>query len=138
MYQHRASEDPEPSERVPAGQLLVPVRSGPLGHVPCFFRLPLGDRTAVAFTSELQLRAVLGPAQPWIALAEPALRALAEPLGVTTLTVDPQLVAPAPRRLAGAHAFRSPSPCERRTSASESRQPAAAAPAPRPDRAHSR
>ncbi|WP_035843659.1 SAV_915 family protein [Kitasatospora azatica] len=102
MYQHHSSEDPEPSEPVPAGQLLVPVRPGPLGHTARFFRTPLGDRTAVGFTTEQRLTAALGPAHPWIALAEPALRALAEPLGVTTLTVDPQLVAPAPRPLLAA------------------------------------
>ncbi|MFF4817863.1 SAV_915 family protein [Kitasatospora sp. NPDC001309] len=96
MQQHLSSEDPEPSPRDPAGPLLVPVRSGPLGHTARIFRTALGDRTAVAFTTPQRLTAVLGPAQPWIALAEPALRALTEPLGITTLTVDPQLAAPAP------------------------------------------
>ncbi|MFJ9777305.1 SAV_915 family protein [Kitasatospora sp. NPDC101157] len=81
------------------GRLLVPVRSGPLGHTARLFRTALGERTAVAFTSEQWLVAVLGPAQPWIALAEPALRALTEPLGVAVLTVDPQLAAPAPKPL---------------------------------------
>lgn len=100
MYQRHYTEDPEPSDLLPAGQLLVPVRSGPLGHTVRLFRTPLGGRTAVAFTTEQRLTAALGPAQPWIALAEPALRALAEPLGVLALTVDPQFVAPAPRPLA--------------------------------------
>ncbi len=59
------------------------------------FRTPLGDRTAVAFTSKDRLAATLGPDQAWIRLAEPALRALAAPLGVTTFIVDPQLAAPA-------------------------------------------
>lgn len=99
MNQRQNTEDPEPSERVPAGRFLVPVRSGPLGHTPRLFRTPLGDRTAVAFSSEERLIAVLGAAQSWIALAEPALRALTEPLGVTALTVDPQLAAPAPKPL---------------------------------------
>ncbi|MEK2492629.1 SAV_915 family protein [Kitasatospora purpeofusca] len=100
MNRRSPAEDPEPSEPVPAGRLLVPVRSGPLGFAARLFRTPLGERTAVAFTSEQRLLTVLGPAQAWITLAEPALRALAEPLGVTTLTVDPQLAAaPAgPRR----------------------------------------
>ncbi|MDH6131043.1 hypothetical protein P3T37_000410 [Kitasatospora sp. MAA4] len=92
----------EPSERVPAGrdeQLLVPVRSGPLGHTVRMFRTPLGDRTAVAFSSEARLIATLGPTQAWILLAEPALRALAEPLGVNRLTVDPPFAAAAPRPL---------------------------------------
>ncbi|WP_327673289.1 SAV_915 family protein [Kitasatospora sp. NBC_00458] len=101
MNRRSLAEDPEPSEPGPAGLLLVPVRPGPLGHAARLFRTPLGDRTAVAFTTEQQLVTVLGTAQPWITLAEPALRALTEPLGVTALTVDPQLAAApaaAPRR----------------------------------------
>ncbi|MEV7777601.1 SAV_915 family protein [Kitasatospora sp. NPDC088351] len=96
MYR-QLPDDPEPSRPGPAGRLLVPVRPGRLGHTARLFRTPLGDRTAVAFTTEQRLTAVLGPDQPWIALAEPALRALAEPLGVTILTVDPQLAAAAPK-----------------------------------------
>ncbi|WP_405967170.1 hypothetical protein OG613_15895 [Streptomyces sp. NBC_00015] len=88
-------EDPEPSERVPAGLLFVPVRSGPMGCTARFFRTPLGDRTAVGFTSADRLTATLGTDQSCIRLSEPALRALAAPLGVTTLTVDPPLSAPA-------------------------------------------
>lgn len=61
------------------------------------FRTPLGDRTAIGFTSESRLIATLGPEQAWIRLAEPALRALTEPLGVTTVTVDPQFTARAAR-----------------------------------------
>ncbi|MGW6918464.1 SAV_915 family protein [Kitasatospora sp. NPDC054939] len=91
------TEEPEPAEPGPAGCLLVPVRPGPLGHAARIFRTPLGDRTAVAFTTEQRLRTLLGPAQPWIVLAEPALRALTEPLGVRLLTVDPHLAA-APAR----------------------------------------
>ncbi|MFJ8538074.1 SAV_915 family protein [Streptomyces sp. NPDC093591] len=91
-----SDEDPESSDRFPAGPLYVPVRSGPSGWVTRLFRTALGDRTAVAFTSERQLIATLGPGQAWIALAEPALRALTAPLGVTTLTLDPQFTAPAP------------------------------------------
>ncbi|MEU2878992.1 SAV_915 family protein [Streptomyces sp. NPDC007070] len=86
-------EDPEPSERFPAGPLYVPVRPGPLGCVARVFRTPLGDRTAVGFTSENRLTATLGPEQAWIRLAEPALRALTEPLGIATVTVDPQFTA---------------------------------------------
>lgn len=90
-------EDPEPSERFPAGPLYVPVRPGPGAACAArLFRTPLGDRTAVGFTSSRQLAATLGPDQPWIRLAEPALRALTAPLGVTTVTVDPQFAAPAP------------------------------------------
>jgi hypothetical protein len=60
-------------------------------------RTPLGHRTAVGFTSPARLGSVLGPRQSWVRLGEPALRALAAPLGVTALTVDPQLSAPAPQ-----------------------------------------
>ncbi|MET4646658.1 MULTISPECIES: SAV_915 family protein [Streptomyces] len=93
-------EDPEPSERFPAGLLHVPVRSGPAGCTTRFFRTPLGGRTAVGFTSAAKLTATLGTDQPSIRLSEPALRALAAPLGVTTLTVDPQFSAPATDRTA--------------------------------------
>ncbi|MFD4601167.1 SAV_915 family protein [Streptomyces sp. NPDC058464] len=89
-------DDPEPSERFPAGPLFVPVRPGPAGCAARLFRTPLGERTAVGFTSPSRLAATLGPDQAWIRLAEPALRALTAPLGVTTVTVDPQLTAPAP------------------------------------------
>ncbi|MER5760568.1 SAV_915 family protein [Streptomyces sp. NPDC002082] len=89
-------EDPEPSEPVPAGPLYVPVRPGPAGCSARFYRTPPGERTAVGFTSEARLTATLGTHQSWIRLSEPALRALAEPLGVGRLTVDPQFSAPAP------------------------------------------
>ncbi|MGW3726164.1 SAV_915 family protein [Streptomyces sp. NPDC000851] len=89
-------EDPEPSDRSPAGPLYVPVRPGPAACAARLFRTPLGDRTAVGFTSQRKLTATLGPDQPWIRLAEPALRSLTAPLGVTTVTVDPQFSAPAP------------------------------------------
>ncbi|QIY99325.2 SAV_915 family protein [Streptomyces sp. S1D4-11] len=90
------SQDPEPCERVPAGLLFVPVRSGPAGCTARLFRTPLGSRTAVGFTSAAKLTATLGPDQASIRLSEPALRALAAPLGVTALTVDPQFSAPRP------------------------------------------
>ncbi|MGW9597418.1 SAV_915 family protein [Streptomyces chartreusis] len=96
MADHLSDEDPEPSERFPAGPLFVPVRPGHAACAARLFRTPLGDRTAVGFTSQRQLTATLGPDQPWIRLAEPALRSLAAPLGVTTVTVDPQFCAPAP------------------------------------------
>lgn len=89
-------EDPEPFDRFPAGPLFVPVRPGPSHRAARLFRTPLGDRTAVGFTSERRLLATLGPGQAWIRLAEPALRALTAPLGVTTVTVDPLFTAPAP------------------------------------------
>lgn len=95
MSEFRHTEDPGPSERCPAGLLYVPVRPGPAGCTARLFRTPPGGRTAVGFTSERRLTATLGPAQPWIRLAEPAVRALAAPLGVTALTVDPRCAAPA-------------------------------------------
>ncbi|MER5941149.1 SAV_915 family protein [Streptomyces sp. NPDC001928] len=91
-----SDEDPEPSERFPAGPLYVPVRPGQSSCAARLFRTPIGDRTAVGFTSRRKLTATLGAEQPWIRLAEPALRSLTAPLGVTTVTVDPQFCAPAP------------------------------------------
>ncbi|MEU8993481.1 SAV_915 family protein [Streptomyces caniferus] len=84
------AEDPEPADRVPAGLLFVPVRSGPAGCTARLFRTPLGGRTAVGFTSLQRLAAALGGDQPWVRLSEPALRALAEPVGARVLTVDPR------------------------------------------------
>ncbi|MER6027338.1 SAV_915 family protein [Streptomyces sp. NPDC001851] len=95
MAELRCGEDPEPSDPVPAGPLYVPVRPGPSGCTARLFRTPLGGRTAVGFTTEHRLTATFGPGQPWIRLAEPALRALTAPLGVTALTVDPRFTAPA-------------------------------------------
>ncbi|MFE5211021.1 SAV_915 family protein [Streptomyces sp. NPDC056600] len=105
MTDIRCGEDPEPAERFPAGLLLVPGRPGPSGWAVRIFRTPLGDRTAVGFTSVRRLTATLGPGQAWFRLAEPALRALTEPLGVTTVTVDPQFTAPAARRVQPAAAM---------------------------------
>ena len=91
-------DDPEPSDRLPAGLLYVPVRPGPEGaRAARMFRTPLGERTAVGFTSAGRLAGTLGPEQAWTRLSEPALRALTAPLGVTTITVDPQFTAPAVR-----------------------------------------
>ena len=91
------AEDPEPADRVPAGLLFVPVRSGPAGCTARLFRTPLGGRTAVGFTSPQRLAAALGGDQPWVRLSEPALRALAEPVGATALTVDPRFAPGIPR-----------------------------------------
>ncbi|WP_419998736.1 SAV_915 family protein [Streptomyces boninensis] len=83
--------------------LYVPVHSGPGGGCAMrMFRTPLGTRTAVAFTSEAALGRVLGPAQPWIRIAESALQALALPLGADRITVDPLLTARRPRPVAPA------------------------------------
>ncbi|MFE1762859.1 SAV_915 family protein [Streptomyces angustmyceticus] len=102
------AEDPEPADRVPAGLYFVPVRSGPAGCTARLFRTPLGGRTAVGFTSLQRLVAALGSDQPWIRLSEPALRALAEPVGARVLTVDPRFAPGAPgvprlRAVAGEH-----------------------------------
>ncbi|MER5740675.1 SAV_915 family protein [Streptomyces sp. NPDC002262] len=86
--------DPEPAEPAPAGRLCVPVRPGARGVTVRLYRTPVGARTAVAFTSPERLRATLGANQPWTPLSESALRALARPLGVRTLTIDPTLTAP--------------------------------------------
>ncbi|WP_432035104.1 SAV_915 family protein [Streptomyces cucumeris] len=106
MTELRYGEDAEPSERVPAGPLYVPVRPG---HESCavqVFRTPLGGRAAVAFSTERRLTEVLGARQQWIRLAAPMLRALTEPLGVTDLIVDP--------RVAGGRAQASSRSLERR------------------------
>ncbi|MFF3560982.1 SAV_915 family protein [Streptomyces sp. NPDC002574] len=98
MTESASEDDPEPCEPVPAGAggtLCVPVRPGPAGPVTRMFRTPLGDRTAVAFTTPERLTATLGAEQEWVDLSESALRSLARPLGVTALTVDPQFAAPA-------------------------------------------
>ncbi|MFJ8013464.1 SAV_915 family protein [Streptomyces sp. NPDC096339] len=88
-------DDPEPGERVPAGLLYVPVRPGTTRVAVRVFRTPLGARTAVGFTDPGRLAATFGAEQPWIRLSEGALRAMAEPLGVVLLTVDPTFTAPA-------------------------------------------
>lgn len=96
MAELLSGDDPEPSDRFPAGPLYVPVRPGSFGWAARLFRTALGERTAVGFTSLGLLRATLGDDQEAIRLAEPALRALTAPLGVTSVVVDPQFTAPAP------------------------------------------
>ncbi|MCY0922677.1 hypothetical protein OS965_31780 [Streptomyces sp. H27-G5] len=87
-------DDPEPEERTPAGPLYVPARPGPAQAVVRLFRTPLGARTAVGFTTPERLAAAFGAQQPWVRLSASALRAMAEPLGASLLTVDPTLTAP--------------------------------------------
>ncbi|MGW8328547.1 SAV_915 family protein [Streptomyces sp. NPDC055897] len=79
--------------RAPAGRLFVPVSKRRRGHLIRLFRTPLGGRAAVGFTSRTRLAMALGDDHACVELAEPILRALAEPLGVTRLIVDPHLVA---------------------------------------------
>ena len=92
--QHTAAAPSQSADARPGGsagrRLLVPVRPGPAGDTLRICRTALGARTVVAFTSEQRLAAAFGPAQPWIPLGEAALRALAEPLGVHEVTVDPR------------------------------------------------
>lgn len=95
MCLFRYEDDPEPEERVPAGLLYVPVRPGRgAAAVIRLFRTPLGDRTAVGFTSRDRLAATLGEGQRHIRLSESLLRELCEPLGARVVTVDPTLSAP--------------------------------------------
>ncbi|MBB5121276.1 SAV_915 family protein [Streptomyces eurocidicus] len=91
------SEPSHPAGRAPERALYVPVRPCPSGFALRVFRSPLGDRTAVAFTTARRLSDVLGPGQVSVRLALPAVRALAAPLGVALVSVDPQLTAPAVR-----------------------------------------
>ncbi|MEU2872887.1 SAV_915 family protein [Streptomyces olivoreticuli] len=99
--EHPQADDGEPSEPPRPGDpatralpLYVPVRRCPSGFALRVFRSPLGARTAVAFTTERRLSDVLGTDQASIRLALPAVRALAAPLGVGLVSVDPQLTAP--------------------------------------------
>lgn len=86
---------PAPQEPAPPdAPLHVPVRQVGGAFVLRLFRQRDGSRCAVAFTRAAGLTALLGPDQPAVRLAGPALRALAEPLGVTAVVTDPQLVAP--------------------------------------------
>ncbi|MEU3027317.1 SAV_915 family protein [Streptomyces incarnatus] len=96
MTELRYGDDPEPPEPSPAGSLYVPVRPGPSGYAVRLFRTPLGERTAVGFTSVRRLTATLGSGHAFIRLAGTEVRTLTAPLGVTALTVDPQFTAPAP------------------------------------------
>ncbi|WDN54691.1 SAV_915 family protein [Streptomyces clavuligerus] len=121
------AETADPDEPRPAGPLYVPVRLGSAGGRQLrFLRTSLGVRTAVGFTSPERLTAALGARQRWIRLAEPALRALAEPLGVTTVTVDPRLGAPVARR---ARHDAPAAPCARRAGGPGGLLRSAAAPA---------
>ncbi|MEU3481459.1 SAV_915 family protein [Streptomyces sp. NPDC033754] len=122
-------DDAEPvKQSQAAGRLCVPVRPSAGGWATRLFRTPAGGgRTAVAFTDPARLRAVLGAAQPWIPLAEPALRALVEPLGVHELRIDPAFAAeghahaPAPAPLPAPVATPTPMPTTRLTAVTEPR-----------------
>ncbi|MFF2022348.1 SAV_915 family protein [Streptomyces sp. NPDC058171] len=99
------ADEPEPPDTEPGrsvsersasergAALYVPVRAGTVGCAARLFRTPLGERTAVGFTSADRLARALGAGQVYVRLAAPALHALTVPLGVALLTVDPVLVA---------------------------------------------
>ncbi|MFD5556179.1 SAV_915 family protein [Streptomyces sp. NPDC127068] len=94
------ADEPEPPDTEPGrsasargAALYVPVQAGTVGCAARLFRTPLGERTAVGFTSAARLARALGAGQAYVRLAAPALRALTVPLGVALLTVDPVLVA---------------------------------------------
>lgn len=135
MSEPLSAEDAGPARRNHAAPLFVPVRPGGEGCRVRLFRTPLGGRTAVAFTSVRLLAATLGAGQSWVRLAEPALRALAEPLGATALTVDPQLVAPRPAPVdAGDPALPAAPPAGARATAPVRRPAPAAGPLGAPER----
>ncbi|WP_344104970.1 SAV_915 family protein [Nocardiopsis rhodophaea] len=73
--------------------MCVPVRV--TNGVECvrLARLGSGERVALEFSSPERLRAAMGPRQRWIRMAEPALRSLVRPLGVTRIQSDPNVVA---------------------------------------------
>ncbi|MFC8450093.1 SAV_915 family protein [Kitasatospora sp. NPDC057223] len=101
------STTPAPTEpEEPRPVLHVPVRTVGAAYALRLFKQRDGSRCAVAFSSATALTALLGPAQLSVRLAEPALRALAAPLGATALVVDPQLVAPPVARATTAPAAR--------------------------------
>ncbi len=88
------ADDGEPSHPDREEPLYVPVRPCPGGFSLRVYRTPLDTRTVVAFTSRRRLADCLGQAVPSVRLALPAVRSLAAPLGVTLVSVDPQLTAP--------------------------------------------
>jgi len=99
-----------PEDHTHQPQLCVPVREAACGFALRMFRDRDGSRCAVAFSSGERLRAVLGDDQHWLPLSEPALRALAAPLGVDTLIVDPNMIAPTVRQTPAPAPVTSPAP----------------------------
>jgi len=78
---------------------IVPVRTGAAGTLAlCTGRLPSGERTGLAFTSEASLLLTMGPSQRWIRLDEHALRDMLFPLGVARVRVDPHPIGELGRR----------------------------------------
>ncbi|XVQ85923.1 SAV_915 family protein [Microbispora siamensis] len=69
--------------------LYVPVRRSSFSLALRLFRTAAGKPTAVAFTSPLRLKKVLGGDQDWIRLSEPAPRSMIDDLGVIGIVIDP-------------------------------------------------
>ena len=86
--------DPSPTSVRSPGVLFVPARPGPHCLVARMFRNPMGQRTAVGFTSASKLTVTLGTSHGYTRLCERALRELAALQGITELTIDPPLAAP--------------------------------------------
>ncbi|SJZ40628.1 SseB protein N-terminal domain-containing protein [Marinactinospora thermotolerans DSM 45154] len=79
-----------------AAVLFVPVHEGKGAVALRSARLGSGERVVPAFTTAPRLRAAMGAGQRWIRLAEPAVRALTAPLGISRLWIDPLVVASGP------------------------------------------
>lgn len=77
-------------------RLFVPVQVSACATALRLFRTAAGKRTAVAFTSPLQLAKVLGSGQRWVQLTEPALRSMIVDVGVLGIVVDPAGATPSP------------------------------------------
>jgi hypothetical protein len=72
-------------------KLLVPVRTTAAGTLALRMgRLPSGERTGLAFTSEVSVARTLGPAQQWTDMSWEALLDMLEPLGIEHVRVDPE------------------------------------------------
>ncbi|MFH8476213.1 SAV_915 family protein [Streptomyces sp. NPDC018000] len=81
----------------PSGLVFVAVRRfSPHGYSIRLFRAPDGARIAVAFTTPTALDAELGPDHAMVRIALPALRILLEPLGISSLAIDPVLASAGP------------------------------------------
>lgn len=87
---------PAPPRSSPGLVFVAVRRSSRHGYTLRRFRAPGGGHTVVGFTTRARLTAALGADHAAVGLALPALRALVEPLGATSLTIDPAPVTAAP------------------------------------------
>ena len=72
-------------------KLLVPVRTTAAGTLALRTgRLPSGERTGLAFTSQDALVRALGPSQQWTDLSWESLLDMLAPLGIEHIRVDPE------------------------------------------------